>query len=591
MRPGARTPGARGSRSNSFWGGQGWWRVIRNTMPRMADAPTLLIADDDPSVIRLLKHELAPLGLNILEAASGDEALAVARDKLPDVALIDVQMPGRSGWDVCQAIKGVARTSSIAVILMTARGDVRDRLTGLQVGADDYLVKPFRREEVLRRVTDLLPGNRKAIRTAIEKATGELDAAMTDPVTCLPTLPLVLDHIRELLIEHEELGIAYIDIEQFEELEERYGWAFFDEFLRQLAEAVREEAVRRFEQFHLICDRPGSPGIFLFYDASADSAAAPEAREQMISELRETLSRALHRRFPNLRTGEIEFFIGGSSIRYRPQIRIERQIYSGMQRAADVVRDAEINRRRILIAELKELVRKKRLTTVFQPIVYASDRSLFGYEILSRGPRHGSFTNSDVLFSFARETNLLRDLEDLALDSAIRRLKKEETAGAKFLLNLEAEMFLSDEFRFNHAMDFFSSYPGKFVFELTERAAIQDYDAFRTLLEGFRQRGVQIAIDDAGSGYASLEAIASLAPDYLKITRSLVSTLPREPIKQDLLRMLVELAQKIGAMTLAEGIETEEEFECCRELGIELIQGYLIARPSEELYIEPANAR
>ena len=554
----------------------------------MADAPTLLIADDDPSVIRLLKHELASLGLRILEAANGNEALAIARSELPDLALIDVRMPGRSGWDVCQAIKGVGRTSSIAVILMTARGDVRDRLTGLQVGADDYLVKPFRREEVIRRVTDLLPDNRETKTNGSTTVPGDIDAAMTDPVTRLPTLPLVLDHVRELLIEHEELGIAYIDIEQFEELEERYGWAFFDEFLRQLAEAVREEAEGRFREFYLICDRPGSPGIYLFFEIQREKDVSVEQRERMVGELREHLSRTLHRRFPNLRSGEIEFFIGGSSIRYRPQIRIERQIYAGMQRAAEVVRDAEINRRRILVTELREIVRKKRLTTVFQPIVYSSDRSLFGYEVLSRGPRHGSFTNSDVLFSFARETNLLKDLEDLALDSAIRRLKKEDTGNAKFLLNLEAEMFLSDEFRFNDAMDFFSSFPGRFVFELTERAAIQDYDAFRRLLDGFRERGVQIAIDDAGSGYASLEAIAALSPDYLKITRSLVSTLPREPIKQDLLRMLVELSQKIGAMTLAEGIETEEEFACCRDLGIELIQGYLIARPAEELYGEPA---
>jgi len=92
-----------------------------------------------------------------------------------------------------------------------------------------------------------------------------------------------------------------------------------------------------------------------------------------------------------------------------------------------------------------------------------------------------------------------------------------------------------------------------------------------------------VAIDDAGSGYASLEAIAALAPDYLKITKSLVSSLTTEPIKQDLVKMLVDLAAKIGAKTLAEGIETIDEWEACRELGVDLLQGYYLAHPQELL--------
>jgi EAL domain-containing protein (putative c-di-GMP-specific phosphodiesterase class I) len=101
------------------------------------------------------------------------------------------------------------------------------------------------------------------------------------------------------------------------------------------------------------------------------------------------------------------------------------------------------------------------------------------------------------------------------------------------------------------------------------------------VLDEFRDKGIEVAIDDAGSGYASLEAIAALAPDYLKITKSLISTLSTEPIKQDLVKMLVELAGKTGAKTLAEGIETAEEYECCRDLGVDLIQGYYLGHPHE----------
>jgi EAL domain-containing protein (putative c-di-GMP-specific phosphodiesterase class I) len=254
-----------------------------------------------------------------------------------------------------------------------------------------------------------------------------------------------------------------------------------------------------------------------------------------------------------------------------------------MQIAGDVVRDAEQERKKQLTRELRDIIRRKRVTTLFQPIVRARDISVFGYEILTRGPAHSSFRNSDMLFSFARETKLAWALEAIALDCALRRLRNLNLGDRKFLLNLEAEMFGESEFRIHEMATFFAEHQGNFVLELTERAAIEDYAVFRRLLDEFREKGIEVAIDDAGSGYASLEAIAALAPDYLKVTKGLVSTLAQEPIKQDLVKMLVELAHKISAKTIAEGIETQEEYETCRDLGIDLIQGYYFAHPQEEL--------
>src|SRR2546429_9919814 len=125
----------------------------------MTDRPLVLIADDDESVVKLLKLYLKPLNCDFLEAKDGEEALAIAQSRMPAVVLLDVMMPKRSGWEVCQALKAVQRTSHIAVVLVTARGDVKDRLTGLQLGADDYLVKPFDLDQVVRRIGVLLQRN------------------------------------------------------------------------------------------------------------------------------------------------------------------------------------------------------------------------------------------------------------------------------------------------------------------------------------------------------------------------------------------------------------------------------------------------
>src|SRR5207237_654885 len=225
---------------------------------------------------------------------------------------------------------------------------------------------------------------------------------------------------------------------------------------------------------------------------------------------------------------------------------------------------------------------------LFQPIVRAREQTVFGYEVLTRGPGSSSFRNSDMLFSFARESKLAWALEDVALECALRRLRQVDLLDRKFLLNLAAEMFGESEFRIHEMTAFFAEHQGQFVLELTERAAIEDYVVFRRLLDEFRDKGIEVAIDDAGSGYASLEAIAALAPDYLKVTKGLVSTLANEPIKQDLVKMLVELAGKINAKTIAEGIETIEEYESCRDLGIDLMQGYYLAHPQEQLRLGDA---
>ncbi len=552
--------------------------------------PVVLIADDDEEVALLLRTYLRPLDCEILIARDGEEALAVAQSRLPDAVLLDVMMPKRSGWEVCQALRAVQRTSQIGVILVTGRGDVKDRLTGLQVGADDYLVKPFDRAEVLKRVKAVLDRAQGEKTEVVQAGRSAVEALLLDRATALPSLPLVLDRVKEILIEHGEIGIIFVDIEQFESIEAEYGWAFFDELLCNVGQIISAEARERFTNALVTCHRTGGSSFYVFYESRGQDLSAENASERMANELRQKLIDTTRKRFPHLQAGQIGFFVGFARIDYRPQIRLERQVYQGMQTAADAVRDAEQQRKKQLTRELRDIIRRKRVTTLFQPIVRAKDGAVFGYEILTRGPSSSSFRNSDMLFSFARESKLAWALEAIALEGALRRLRQVDLLDRKFLLNLEAEMFGESEFRIHEMVSFFAEHRGHFVFELTERAAIEDYAQFRELLNEFREKGIEVAIDDAGSGYASLEAIAALAPDYLKITKGLVSTLADEPIKQDLVKMLVDLAGKVGAKTIAEGIETPEEYETCRELGIDLIQGYYIAHPQEELRSADAEA-
>ena len=554
----------------------------------MSERPVILIADDNDDVVLLLRTYLRPLDCEILVALDGEEALTVAQARLPDLVLLDVMMPKRSGWEVCQALKGVQKTSHIPVVLVTGRGDVKDRLTGLQVGADDYLVKPFNRNEVVKRIQTLLNRKRAPAGATERMNRSPVENILFDRATGLPTVPMVLDKVKELIIEQSEVGILFVDIEQFESIEAEFGWAFFDEFLRRVGEVLTQEVRERFRKPIICSNRVGGSSFFVFHETQGQDLSAENASEAASNELRERLVEALRKRFPQMQQEQIGFFVGSTRLDYRPQIRLERQIYQGMQIASDAVRDAEQQRKKQLARELRDIIRRKRVTTLFQPIIHAREQTVFGYEVLTRGPAGSSFRNSDMLFSFAREAKLAWALETVALEVALKRLRDIDFGDRKFLLNLEAEMFEESEFRIHEMVSFFTEHRGNFVFELTERAAIEDYNVFRGFLDEFRDKGIEVAIDDAGSGYASLEAIASLSPDYLKVTKGLVSTLAAEPIKQDLVRMLVDLAGKIGAKTIAEGIETIEEFETCRGLGIDLIQGYYVAHPHEQLSVGDA---
>jgi len=557
----------------------------------MGERPVLLIADDNEDVVMLLKMYLRPLDCEILVAKDGEEALAIAQSRLPDVVLLDVMMPKRSGWEVCQALKGVQRTSGIAVVLVTGRGEVKDRLTGLQVGADDYLVKPFDRDQVTKRIRALIERSRNRKVPQGEVGRPSLEAYLYDKATGLPTVPVVADLMKEVLIEQGELGVVYVDIEQFEAIEAEYGWAFFDEFLRRVGETLAAEAKLRFRNPVVAAQRVAGSSFYIFHETRGQDLNAENVFDAVASDLRTKLIEETRERFPSMQGEQIGFFVGAARIDYRPQIRLERQVYHGMRVAADAVRDAEQQRKKQLTRELRDIIRRKRITTLFQPIVRAKELTVFGYEVLTRGPAGSSFRNSDMLFGFARESKLAWALEDIALECALRRLKQVDLLDRKFLLNLEAEMFSESEFRIHEVMSFFGAHRGHFVLELTERAAIEDYVVFRRLLDEFREKGIEVAIDDAGSGYASLEAIAALAPDYLKVTKGLVSTLANEPIKQDLIKMLVELSTKIGAKTIAEGIETVDEYETCRDLGIDLIQGYYFAHPQEEMIVGDREVR
>lgn len=125
--------------------------------------PTILVADDDIEILALVTRQLRRRDATILEASDGEEALKVARREKPDLVVLDVMMPGMSGWEVCRAIREDASLDGTGVIMLTGIGERLNEMTSPLYGADDYLDKPFDFDELDARVTSVL--EKKGVRT------------------------------------------------------------------------------------------------------------------------------------------------------------------------------------------------------------------------------------------------------------------------------------------------------------------------------------------------------------------------------------------------------------------------------------------
>jgi DNA-binding response OmpR family regulator len=116
-------------------------------------SPTILVVDDEPRYVRLMEANLASEGYNVLTAFNGQEAVEIVAEKHPELVLLDIMMPGVDGFTACERIR---EFSNVPIIVVTAKGDERDRVRGLDLGADDYIVKPFSATELLARVRSVL---------------------------------------------------------------------------------------------------------------------------------------------------------------------------------------------------------------------------------------------------------------------------------------------------------------------------------------------------------------------------------------------------------------------------------------------------
>ena len=228
-------------------------------------------------------------------------------------------------------------------------------------------------------------------------------------------------------------------------------------------------------------------------------------------------------------------------------------------------------------ARIDRVLTRKTLQIWFQPIRCLNTGAVVGAEALSRFPE-AAIRPPESWFTDAESVGLGRDLELLALETALKVATK--LPGHLYVsVNLSPQSCLDPRL---HDIVLFCSVPaGRLVLEVTERAPVNDYEPLAAALVSLRCSGVRVAVDDAGAGFASMRHILQLQPDQIKLDHGIVAGMDTNLGQRALGAAMVSFARDVGAVLIAEGIETDAELAAVAGLGIQAGQGYLLGKPSD----------
>lgn len=235
----------------------------------------------------------------------------------------------------------------------------------------------------------------------------------------------------------------------------------------------------------------------------------------------------------------------------------------------------------VLNEETVKLIETGKFVSYVQPILLAQSRELYGYESLLRA--EDQEISPYQLFQIAQETEMQSILDKKAREAAIKARVNQIPNGIKSFINFLPSTIYNPEFCLKHTFDIVKAYgvsPQDLVFEVVETEKIEDMKHLKNILETYRANGMKVALDDLGAGFATLEILQELHPDYVKIDRHYITNCHEDYEKQSFLFNVINLGRKLNIKVLGEGIEKEEEYEFLKESGIDLVQGYLFGKPT-----------
>ena len=583
----------------------------------------ILIVDDVPDNLRLLSTTLTKQGYKVRCAKNGSMALMGARNDLPHLILLDINMPGLNGYQVCEQLKADELTQMIPVIFLSAQDDIQDKIKAFTTGGVDFIGKPFQVEEVLVRVKNQLAlqaANAKVqilneeLELRVRERTSQLEAAnrilkqeilqrhqleeklrydaLHDSLTGLPNRSLFMEQLKNCLYDaiedcDRQFAILFIDLDRFKIINDSLGHLAGDELLIACAQRL-ENCI--FAETTLA--RLGGDEFTILLDKIKDVRDAAIVAERILQEFTSPFSlgnRSL------LITATIGIAVGNSE--YEREIDLLRDADTALYRAKELgkARYEIFNRQMYLDAmsrlelenELREAILHEELVLYYQPIYALHNFQLMGFEALVRWqhPKRGLLPPGEFI-PLAEETGSIVPLGEWVMERACRQLQKwqnslPEGESPTMSVNVAGRQlndpnFLKTIDRILTKTQVDSQY---LKFEIVESMLVENTDRLIDLLHQIKNRQIQLSLDDFGTGYSSLSYLPQFPIDILKIDRSFVEAMNVERQNLEIIKTIITLAQVLRLKVIAEGIETKQQSETLQTLKAEFGQGYLFAKP------------
>lgn len=551
---------------------------------------TILVIEDDELIRQNLLEILELEGFRAIEAENGQIGIQKACAFLPDLVLCDICMPELDGYAVLESLRSTPQTSTIPVVFLTAKSDQSDLRRGMNLGADDYLVKPCSVVELIGAITSRLKKQAAYVQRFAQQQQQATAAfrrgAMLDPLTNLPTRGLLYQHLHTVLTARTESSIAILclNLKRFHAINSSFGHTTGDIVLQMVANRLSKLVQANGFLARLNGDQFG---IVL----SGMSASDVESFAQWVLD-RVTM--------PCLVNGHEIRFHANIGIAWTSELKGTPQDWLTQAETAqhwcnqpgvtgyrryDAELDALEMERRLIEMDLTKAIERAEFQVYYQPQVDLQTGQIVGMESLVRWhhPIRG-MVSPGTFIPIAEELGLIVPLGEWVLKTACQQAKRWQSLYLEPLrvsVNLSMRQFQQPNLpkRIEAILNETGLDPKLLILELTESCLMQDVQATIRTLKALKQLGIEISIDDFGTGYSSLYCLDQLPIDALKIDRTFSKQININERATAISNAIITMAKGLKLHIVAEGVEDENQLEFFRDRGCDAIQGFLYSPP------------
>jgi len=554
---------------------------------------TILVIEDEQAIraniIKILKFK----GYQGIGAADGKNGVKMAKAYVPDLILCDIMMPGLDGYEVLNMLSKDPEVARIPFIFLTAKSDRSDMRQGMNLGADDYITKPFTSKELIEAISARLEKQATTIQPYLDRMKQAAESlskvAYHDPLTNLPNRIWLRHQLQEAISQAKKkqglVAIVCLNMDRFREINASLGYATGDLAIQAVAERLSQcvgpqDTVARLsgDEFSILLRQ---------MDLKENVEALAEVILETLGEPYELSSRKVSIQtsigislYPDHSSNPDRLLMHADTAR-----RWSRQLGGGSFSFYSPQMDAQKEERRLLEIDLGTALEKSEFELYYQPQCDIMTGQIVGMEALLRWS-HGQrgMVSPSQFIPVAEETGLIISIGEWVLQRACDRAQTWHNSSGRPLqvsVNLSARQFQQENLVETVAKVLSQTGldPQLLALELTETSVMSDVLASIGILQELKAMGIHISIDDFGTGYSSLNYLKSFPIDTLKIDRSFISQVTSNDQDAAIAKAIIGMAHSLQLKVIAEGVETAAQLAFLCQEGCHGIQGYFYSPP------------